>query len=65
MLMLRRSPWCVVTFEPIPDVSITNASLPDAIRVKLSDDGLEFTLRWSGSELGPYSLPATSSSSLP
>src|SRR6266487_631001 len=42
----------------IPAVGGTNASPKEIILVKLSDDGQEFTLLWSGTELGPYALPA-------
>ena len=40
----------------IPEVG-TNASPQETILVKLSDDGQEFTLLWSGTDLGPYALP--------
>src|SRR5216117_517126 len=42
----------------IPEVGGTNTSPEETILVKLSDDGQEFTLLWSGTELGPYALPA-------
>jgi len=41
----------------IPEVGRTNASPQGTIGVKLSDDGQEFTLLWSGTDLGPYALP--------
>ena len=41
----------------IPEAGSTNASPQETILVKLSDDGQEFTLRWSGTDLGPYALP--------
>jgi len=41
----------------IPEVGGTNASPQETILVKLSDDGQEFTLLWSGTDLGPYALP--------
>jgi len=41
----------------IPEVGSTNASPQETILVKLSDDGQEFTLLWSGTDLGPYALP--------
>src|SRR5437016_3916645 len=41
----------------IPEVG-TSASPQETILVKLSDDGQEFTLLWSGTDLGPYALPA-------
>jgi hypothetical protein len=41
----------------IPEVGGTNASPRETIWVKLSDDGQEFTLFWSGTDLGPYPLP--------
>ena len=41
----------------VPEVGSTNASPQETILVKLSDDGKEFTLLWSGTDLGPYALP--------
>jgi hypothetical protein len=41
----------------IPAVVGTNASPQETILVRLSDDGKEFTLHWSGTDLGPYALP--------
>ena len=41
----------------IPEVGGTNASPQETILVKLSGDGQEFTLIWSGTDLGPYALP--------
>ena len=41
----------------IPEAGSTNASPQETILVKLSDDGQEFTLLWSGTDLGPYALP--------
>jgi len=41
----------------IPVVGGTNASPQETILVKLSADGQEFTLFWSGTDLGPYALP--------
>ena len=46
-----------LNLAPIPEVGSTNASPQDTILVKLSDDGQEFTLFWSGTDLGPYALP--------
>ena len=46
-----------LNLAPIPEVSSTNASPQDTILVKLSDDGQEFTLFWSGTDFGPYALP--------
>jgi len=33
-----------------------NQTPQETILVKLSDDGQEFTLFWSGTDLGPYAL---------
>jgi hypothetical protein len=41
----------------IPVVGGTNASPQETVLVKLSEDGQEFTLLWSGTDLGPYALP--------
>src|SRR6266516_3588694 len=41
----------------IPVVGGTNASPQETILVKLSDDGQDVTLLWSGTDLGPYALP--------
>src|SRR2546427_726401 len=41
----------------ILEVGSTNALPQETILAKLSDDGQEFTLFWSGTELGPYALP--------
>ncbi len=46
-----------LSLAQIPEVGSTNASPQDTIWVKLSDDGQEFTLFWSGTDLGPYALP--------
>lgn len=46
-----------LSLAPIPAVGSTNASPQENILVKLSDDGQEFTLLWSGTDLGPYPLP--------
>ena len=46
-----------LSLAPIPEVGSTNASPQETIFVKLSEDGQEFTLLWSGSDLGPYALP--------
>jgi hypothetical protein len=40
----------------IQEVGSTNAP-QETIWVKLSDDGQEFSLFWSGTDLGPYALP--------
>src|ERR1043165_6556347 len=41
----------------IPEVGGTNDLPRETIFVKLSADGQEFTLIWSGADLGPYALP--------
>ena len=46
-----------LSLAPIPEVGSTNASPQETILVKLSEDGQEFTLLWSGTDLGPYALP--------
>jgi len=46
-----------LSLAPIPEVGSTNASPQETIFVKLSEDGQEFTLLWSGTDLGPYALP--------
>jgi hypothetical protein len=46
-----------LSLPQIPEVGGTNASPQETILVKLSDDGQEFTLLWSGTDLGPYALP--------
>jgi hypothetical protein len=46
-----------LSLAQIPAVGSTNASPQEIIFVKLSEDGQEFTLLWSGTELGPYPLP--------
>src|SRR5437667_8743495 len=45
-----------LTLVQIPEVG-TNASPQETILVKLSDDGQEFTLLWSGIALGTHALP--------
>src|SRR5437016_11019336 len=46
-----------LSLAPVPEVGRTNAPLQETILVKLSADGQEFTLLWSGTDLGPYALP--------
>ncbi len=43
--------------EPVFEIGHTNTTSQGALWIKLSADGQEFTLLWSGSELGPYALP--------
>ncbi len=46
-----------LSLAPIPEAGRTNAPPQETILVKLSADGQEFTLLWSGTDLGPYALP--------